>query len=157
MIAQERGRGMFLGQYVHTMDDKGRIAIPARFRSELGDRMVVTRGLDKCLWVYPWETWQAISARFARLPFTRARNRNFQRYFFAGASECVPDAQGRILISPALRAYAGLGREVVVAGVSDHVEVWDRRSWEALEEQVNGEYEQIAEDLLAPGEEEAGR
>lgn len=143
---------MFLGQYVHNMDEKGRLAIPARFRTELGERMVVTRGLDKCLWVYPWETWKVISDRFAGLPFTRARNRNFQRYFFAGAMECGPDAQGRILISPALRAYAGLEREVVVAGVSDHVEVWDRASWEALEEQVNGEYEEIAESLFAPEE-----
>ncbi|MEW6547379.1 MAG: division/cell wall cluster transcriptional repressor MraZ [Bacillota bacterium] len=150
---------MFLGQYVHNMDEKGRVAIPARFRTELGDRMVVTRGLDKCLWVYPWETWRAISSRFAQLPFTRARNRNFQRYFFAGAVECSPDAQGRILISPALRTYAGLTREVVVAGVSDHVEIWDRQGWEAFEEQVNAEYEEIAESLFAPEEpaEEGGR
>lgn len=141
------------------MDDKGRVAIPARFRSELGERMVVTRGLDKCLWVYPWETWRVISGRFTQLPITRARNRNFQRYFFAGAVECAPDAQGRILITPALRGYAGLAREVVVAGVSDHVEVWDRAGWEALEEQVNAEYEEIAESLYASEDarEEGGR
>jgi MraZ protein len=140
---------MFLGQYIHSLDDKGRVAIPARFRSELGERMVVTRGLDKCLWVYPWETWRAISDRFTQLPITRARNRNFQRYFFAGAVECTPDAQGRILLTPALRSYAGLTREVVVAGVSDHVEIWDRAGWEALEAQVNAEYEEIAETLYA--------
>lgn len=144
-----------MGQYTHTMDDKGRVALPARFRSELGDRLVVTRGLDKCLWLFPWEGWRSLCERFQRLPFTKARNRNFQRYFFAGAQESQPDAQGRILIGVTLRAYAGLEREVVVAGVSDHVEIWSRATWEAFEQQVNAEYEEIAEGLFA-GEVEDG-
>lgn len=139
---------MFMGQYEHTVDEKGRVAIPARFRSELGERLVVTRGLDKCLWVFPWDGWQAICKRLESLPFTRARNRSFQRYFFAGASECQPDGQGRILIGPSLRSYAGLGREAVLVGVSDHIEIWSREAWGAFEQQANVDYEALAEDLF---------
>lgn len=143
---------MFMGQYVHTMDEKGRVAMPARFRAELGDRMVVTRGLDHCLWVFPWDRWEAICRRLDDLPFTRARNRNFQRYFFAAAVECQPDGQGRILVTGTLRGYAGLEREVVVAGVADHVELWSRAAWEAFEQQVGDEYESIAEGLFGGDE-----
>ncbi|MGI6343594.1 MAG: division/cell wall cluster transcriptional repressor MraZ [Bacillota bacterium] len=138
---------MLLGEYQHSLDDKGRITIPSRLREGLGERFVVTKGLDRCLFVYPLTEWESLEAKLRALPFTRADVRAFVRLLFSGATECEMDRQGRILLPPNLRAHAGLERDAVVLGVSNRVEIWDRATWEEYNEQASAAYEQVAEHL----------
>ena len=141
---------MFLGEYEHTLDDKNRLTLPARVREAFGDGMVVTRGMDGCLVVYTREGWREfVSLRLDGLdPFSKEA-RQMTRFLFSGASEAEPDKQGRVMIPPALVAHAKLGREVVVAGVRDHVEIWDRAAWREQLEEVEGSAELVAERLAA--------
>lgn len=136
--AQAAGEGVagvaFMGEYRHTLDAKGRLAIPARFREGLGERFVATRGMDNCLWVYPPAEWDQFSARLQALPATNPSARALQRFFLAGATECEVDAQGRILIPESLREHARLDREAVVVGVGAKVEIWARGEWEAYQQ-----------------------
>src|SRR3569833_963947 len=120
---------MFMGEYQHSIDDKGRLIIPAFFRDGLGASFVVTRGLDNCLFVYPQTEWENLEAKLKTLPFTRADARAFSRFFFSGASECELDKQGRANIPSHLRDYAKLNRDCVVIGVSNRVEIWGKESW----------------------------
>lgn len=121
---------MFMGEYNHTIDAKGRLIVPSKFREKLGDEFVVTKGLDDCLFVYPLDEWAAIEQAFRKVPLTNKKARDFVRFFFAGAASCEIDRQGRILLPPSLRAYAGLEKEVVSAGVLNRVEIWDKAKWE---------------------------
>jgi MraZ protein len=141
---------MLLGEYEHTIDDKNRLTLPAKFRGELAGGVVVTRGMDGCLYAYPAEDWrERFLARVAQLDPLQREGRKLQRHFFSGASEAELDRQGRIMIPGALLKYAGLSRDVVVAGVSDHIEIWDRESWRRELNEVEGSAEHVAERLAA--------
>lgn len=139
---------MFLGEYLHAIDAKGRLFIPARFRAGLGDKFIVTKGLDGCLFAYPPSEWQAIEQKMRALPLTRADARAFVRFFFAGAAECEVDKQGRILLPPHLREYAGLEKEVVIIGVASRVEIWSRERWETYNAECSSKVEEIAEKII---------
>jgi MraZ protein len=137
-----------MGEYSHTIDVKGRLIIPARFREGLGDKFVVTKGLDNCLFVYPQDEWSALEEKLKSLPFTRADARAFVRFFFSGASECEVDKQGRILIPVNLREYAQLSKEVVVLGVSSRVEIWSKDRWDNYNDLAAENFEEIAEKIV---------
>ncbi len=140
--------GMFLGEYQHTIDTKGRLIIPARLREGLGDRFVVTKGLDGCLFAYPPSEWSNLEQKMRSLPFTRADARAFVRFFFAGATECEVDKQGRVLIPAGLREHAALEKEVVVIGVSSRVEIWSQVRWEQYNAESASSVEEIAEKIV---------
>ena len=123
---------MFLGQYDHTIDDKGRLAIPSRFRNELAEGLYLTAGVERCLHVLTPQAWQIMAEGVAGLPWLNPDARQVQRNLFALATHLVPDKLGRIVVPQYLRGYAGLGNEVVVAGVFDRIEIWDREAWERL-------------------------
>jgi MraZ protein len=139
---------MFLGEYEHTIDGKNRLTLPARFREPLAGGVVVTRGLDACLDVYPRDDWnRLVEARLATLdPFSREA-RELKRFFFTGAAEAELDKQGRVLVPPRLLERASIDREVVVAGVHDHLEIWDRRAWGDHLAAVEGSADHVAERL----------
>jgi MraZ protein len=141
---------MLLGEYEHTIDDKNRLTLPAKFREELAGGVVVTRGMDGCLYAYPAEDWrERFQARVAELDPLSREGRKLQRHFFAAAAEAELDKQGRIMIPGALLKYAGLSRDVVVAGVHDHLEIWDRETWRRELNEVEGSAEHVAERLAA--------
>ena len=122
---------MFMGEYNHTVDTKGRLIVPSKFREQLGDEFVVTKGLDGCLFVYPKTEWENIEEKFRSVPLTTKDARKFARFFFAGAASCEVDRQGRILLPAVLREYAGIDKEVVSVGVFNRVEIWDKDKWQA--------------------------
>ncbi len=130
---------MFLGEFIHTIDEKGRLAIPARFRADLAIGLVVTRGIDRCLAIYPMEEWEQLADKVSGLPMTDRRARAFRRLVFANASDVTLDKQGRVLIPPRLREYAGLDGEVVVTGLNTYIEVWGPGSWGEERERVEGD------------------
>jgi MraZ protein len=141
---------MLLGEYEHTIDDKNRLTLPARFRHVFGDGIVVTRGMDGCLFAYTRGDWDAlVQGRLATLDPLSKEGRRMQRFFFAGATEAEPDKQGRVGIPAALLEHAKLGRDVVVAGVNDHLEIWDRAAWRRELAEVEGSAEDVAERLAA--------
>jgi MraZ protein len=139
---------MFFGEYEHTIDDKNRLTLPARFRDAFASGLVLTRGLDQCVDVYSRAEWDAlVEAQLASLdPFSKEA-RDLKRFFFSAASDAELDKQGRVLVPPALARRAQLGREVVVAGVHDHLEVWDRTAWNATVTKVEGSADDVAERL----------
>ncbi len=140
---------MLLGEYEHTIDDKNRLTLPARFREQLAGGVVVTRGMDGCLYAYPRDDWSELEGRVAELdPLTREA-RTIQRHFFSGAAEAEVDKQGRIMIPAPLLRYAGLERDVVVAGVRDHLEIWAPAAWRDQLREVEGSAELVAERLAA--------
>lgn len=138
---------MFMGQFQHALDPKGRLIIPARFRELLGDTFILTKGLDRCLFVYPKEEWAVLEQKLKSLPFTQKDARAFIRFFFSGAVEIEMDKQGRILIPPQLREYAGIDRDIIIIGVSNRAEIWSLTEWEAYSQQASASYEEIAEKL----------
>ena len=141
---------MLLGEYAHTIDDKNRLTLPAKFRESFAEGGVVTRGLDGCLYLYARADWDGLVAgRLAELDPLSEETRLMNRYFFSGAGEAEPDKQGRIMIPPALLEHARLGREVVVAGVYDHLEIWDRAVWREHLKEVEGSAQHVAERLAA--------
>jgi MraZ protein len=127
---------MFLGEFVHTLDEKGRLTIPARFRDGLTDGLVVTRGIDRCLAIYPMEGWRRLAEQVSALPMTDRLARAFRRLVFANASDVTLDKQGRVLIPPRLREYAGLNGEAIVTGLNTYIEVWNPDSWGEERERV---------------------
>ncbi|HET6696880.1 MAG TPA: division/cell wall cluster transcriptional repressor MraZ [Gaiellaceae bacterium] len=141
---------MLLGEYEHTIDDKNRLTLPARFRQSFAAGVVVARGIDQCLDVYTREGWEAtMASRLAGLdPFTR-ENRQLRRALFSSGSEADVDKQGRVTIPAGLLGKASLARDVVVVGVGDHLEVWDRKAWKAEIEDVEGRVELVAERVAA--------
>jgi MraZ protein len=136
---------MFLGEFIHTIDEKGRLAIPARFRDDLEGGLVVTRGIDPCLAIYPMKAWKRLAKKVSALPVTDRRARAFRRLVFANASDLIPDRQGRVLIPPHLREYAGLDGEVVVTGLNTYVEVWNTDSWGEERKRVEGDEASVEE------------
>lgn len=138
---------MFIGEYQHAVDDKGRLAIPAKFRRRLSKGAVVTRGLDNCLFVYTPEEWKKLATKLSQLPFSQANSRAFARLMLAGAMDVEFDGQGRIILPEYLRQYAQLGRDVVVAGLFSRLEIWSRGSWEKYKAETEKNSNEIAEKL----------
>jgi MraZ protein len=144
---------MFLGEFEHNLDPKGRIIIPAKFRAGLAEGMVITRGLDACLWVFPMDQWTELADGIASHPPTKKPARNFARLMFSNAAEATPDGQGRVLIPTNLRRYAGLSTEdgepceAVVIGLYKRIEIWNREHWQAMSETLEAEAENIADHL----------
>ena len=120
---------MFMGEYNHTIDAKGRLIIPAKFREPLGEEFVLTRGLDGCLYIYPMDEWNAFEEKLRALPLTNKNARTFTRFFVAGATNCELDKQGRILVPQTLREFAGLEKDVVLTGNLNRIEVWSKEKW----------------------------
>lgn len=125
---------MFLGRFAHNLDTKGRLAIPAKFRGALAQGLVVTRGIDPCLTVYPMAYWQELAARVSALSITDTNARQFQRMFFAEAMDGELDGQGRVILPPELRRFAGIEREATVIGMNTHIEIWDPTRYGAASE-----------------------
>ena len=142
---------MFIGEYQHSIDSKGRIIIPSKFRDELGDVFIMTKGLDNCLFVYPKEEWKIVEEKLKLLPLTRKDARAFVRFFFAGATECELDKQGRILIPNNLREHCKLEKDAVVIGVSNRVEIWSKEEWIKFNSDANISYEDVAEKMSQLG------
>ena len=139
---------MLLGEFEHTIDDKNRLTLPAKFRSAFSGGIVVTRGMDGCLYAYATDAWEGlVQSRLASLDPLSKEGRRMQRFFYSGAAEGELDKQGRVNVPAALIEHAGLGREVVVAGVNDHVEIWDREAWRRELAEVEGSAEDVAERL----------
>ena len=134
---------MFMGEYNHTIDAKGRLIVPSKFRELLGNEFIVTKGLDGCLCVYPNEEWTRITESIRNLPMNSKDARKLSRFFITGAANCELDKQGRILISPAQREFAELQKDVVVAGVLNRIEIWSRDRWQA--ENTYDDMDEIAE------------
>ncbi len=142
---------MFIGEHKHGLDLKGRIIIPAKFRSALGERFVITKGLDKCLFVYSLDEWQALAQRLSSLPLTDKDVRMFIRFFFAGAFECELDKQGRALIPPNLREYAKLDKDIVITGVLTRIEIWSNEVWEEHSSSIDIEHPSIIDKMVGLG------
>ncbi|WP_066502039.1 division/cell wall cluster transcriptional repressor MraZ [Abyssisolibacter fermentans] len=142
---------MFIGEYLHTIDKKGRLIIPSKFRDDLGESFIITKGLDNCLFIYPQCEWDILVQKLKTLPLTRKDARAFVRFFFSGACECELDKQGRILVPSNLRQHAKLEKESVVIGVSNRVEVWDKQLWYAYNNDDDLSYESIAEKMAELG------
>jgi MraZ protein len=139
---------VLLGEFEHTLDDKNRLTLPARFRQELAGGLVVTRGMDGCLYAYAREAWERlVESRLGSLDPLSPEGRQMQRFFFSGAAEATPDKQGRIMLPAPLIQHAKLGRDVVVAGVYDHLEIWARDAWRTQMREVEGSAEHVAERL----------
>ncbi len=142
---------MFLGEYQHSLDPKGRITVPSKFREQLGEKFVATKGLDNCIFLYPMEEWSIIEEKLRSLPFTRADVRSFARFFFSGASELEIDRQGRTLIPLNLREYATIDKELIIIGVGSRVEIWAADKWGKYTADAESSYEAIAESLVDLG------
>ena len=138
---------MFMGEYKHNMDKKGRVIIPASFRDDLGEEFVMTRGLDNCLFVYPRNEWEILEEKLTSLPITNKSSRTFVRFFFSGATECNFDKQGRISIPANLRDYADLEKEVVIIGLANRIELWGSSHWDGYLADAEDSYEEIAEQM----------
>ena len=140
---------MLIGEYSHTIDAKGRMIVPAKFRTELGERFIVTKGFDGCLYGYSLDEWKSIEEKIKTLPLITGKDaRNFTRFFFSSAIECELDSQGRILITQNLRTHAELLKDVVVIGVSTRIEIWSKESWDKFLNDNSSKLEDIAENLF---------
>ena len=138
---------MLLGEYTHILDDKKRLTLPKKFKTELGKKVVLTRGLDNCLFLYSQKEWERTASKLKELSFTQADTRGFNRFLFSGASEIDIDSSGRILVPDNLKKFAGLNSKVVLAGVADKVEVWNEKEWQKYTAKVEKQGEQLAEKL----------
>ncbi len=138
---------MLIGEYLHTLDNKKRISLPAKFRKEVGDKVVITRGLDACLFMFPEAAWVNIADKLASLPFGQADTRGMSRFLLAGAVETEVDSAGRILVPEYLKEFAHLGSRVVLAGVSDRIEIWDEKNWSEYKRHLEKSADQMAEKL----------
>ena len=142
---------MLMGEYHHNIDEKGRLIIPSKFRSDLGEKFIITRGLDKCLFVYSEEEWNKLIAKLKTLPFTNKDARNFTRFFLSGATANEFDRQGRINISSSLVNYANLTKECVIIGANDRLEIWSEELWNNFIESNEDNLSDIAENLFKGG------
>ncbi len=142
-----RDFSMLIGEFQHTLDSKKRVALPAKFRNELGRTAVVTRGLDKCLFVYPLKEWEKVALSLSSLPTGQASTRSFVRLFLAGAANVSADRLGRILIPDYLKSYAELSDKVVITGVYKRLEIWDAGRWEAYKNEIEKQADVLAEKL----------
>ncbi len=139
---------MLMGEFHHNLDDKSRIVIPSTFRLELGNRFVIAKGLEKCLYIYSKTEWEKVVSKLNTLPFTKKDVRTFARAFFSGASECELDKSGRIVINSNLSTYAGIKKECVIIGASDRLEIWDKTLWDNFMNDYEDKLSDIAENLF---------
>lgn len=143
---------MFYGEYEHALDSKDRVIIPAKFREifkeHYAERFYLTRGLDRCLFVFTEETWKAQEKKFRELSFTKNESRKFNRLYFSGACDVVCDKQGRILIPSYLKSYGEIKQDVVIIGVSDRIEIWAKEKWKEFFDSSKGSFEELAEKLI---------
>ena len=143
---------MFYGEYIHTLDRKGRLILPSRFREASKqhgiERFFITRGLDKCIFMFSDEEWKTQEQKFKNMPFTKQESRSFNRMFFSGAVETIPDKQGRFLIPPYLKDFADIKKETILIGVSNRIEIWNNKTWKEFYANSSGSFEQIAENIL---------
>ena len=135
---------MLIGEYLHKMDSKGRLINPAKFREELGDNFVATRGLDNCLFIFPMDEWEQLSKKIANTPVTNKNARFFARFFISGATESTLDKQGRINIPTNLKEYAELEKEIVVIGLTNRIELWAKENWDQFLETTEDSTDEIA-------------
>lgn len=142
---------MFMGEYSHTIDTKGRLIIPSKFREELGETFVVTKGLDVCLFVFSDEEWKAFEIKLKSLPLTNKNARQFARFFVAGATPCELDKQGRILLPATLREFAGLEKDVVLTGMLNRIEIWSKEKWNENNSLDDVAMDEIAEQMTDLG------
>ena len=142
---------MLIGEFTHTIDDKGRLSVPAKFRPRLKSGIVVTRGLDHCLFVYPQKTWAEFADKLANLPISGSKARAFTRLMLAGASEDKPDSQGRIMVPEYLRKYAGLKKHVVILGLVNRLEVWEEDARHTHRRKTEAASAEIAESMSESG------
>jgi MraZ protein len=139
---------MFLGEYSHTVDNKNRLAMPAKFRADFKDGAVITRGLDNCLFVFTKKDWQVLVQKIEQLPLGQAGARSFTRMMLMGAMEVALDKLGRILVPDYLKKFAGLEKNVVIGGVLNRIEIWDKENWEAYKKQSEKNVEKTAEEMM---------
>ncbi len=142
---------MFIGEYQHTIDSKGRMIMPSKFRGNLDGGFVMTKGLDNCLFLYPKEEWEKLQVKLDQLPLTNKDARAFVRFFYSGASECTLDKQGRTLIPTNLRDYGKIEKDIVIIGLSTRLELWSKDIWEDYNEDDNLSYDKIAETMAELG------
>lgn len=142
---------MFIGEYQHTIDDKGRVAVPVKFRATLGERAIVTRGLDRCLFIFSAAEWEELAQKLVALPMAQANSRAFTRLMLAGAMEVDLDSQGRVLVPDYLRMYAHLKKQIIVAGLYNRIELWDETAWQKYKTQTESDSDEIAERLSELG------
>ena len=142
---------MFMGEYNHTIDAKGRLIVPAKFREILGDNFIVTKGLDGCLFVYPNDEWTRFEEKLKSLPLTNKNARQFTRFFLAGAAACEVDKQGRILLPQVLSEFASLEKDVVLGGVASRIEIWSRERWDESMNTYDGDMDEVAENMESLG------
>jgi MraZ protein len=142
---------MFMGEYQHTLDEKGRVIIPAKLRDDLGESFVITRGLDKSLFVYPMDEWNNVAVKMRELSTTNADARAFVRFFLSGAVEAELDKQGRVVIPNNLREHADIQKEIYILGVASRLEIWSKEVWEEYSKQAEESYESIAEKIVGLG------
>ncbi len=142
------GMNMFIGEYHHTIDEKGRIIIPSKFRESLGERFIVTRGIENCLFIYSAENWAHITEQLNSLPFTRKDARIFNRFFMSGATDVELDKQGRVNLPAPLISYAGLLKDCVIIGTGDRMEIWSKESWDSFFNSTKDSMSDIAENLF---------
>lgn len=142
---------MFIGEYSHNLDDKGRLAIPVKFRNDLKKGAVVTRGLDNCLFLYTKTEWQKLAERLATLPISQADSRAFARLMLAGAMDVEFDKQGRIILPEYLRQFAAMKKEVIIAGLYNRLEIWDKKKWDVYKTKTEAESGNIAERMAELG------
>lgn len=138
---------MLLGEYVHLLDSKKRLSLPSKFRKELRRKVVVTRGLDNCLFLYSLPEWEKISGKLGNLSFAQADTRGFNRFMLSGAVETDVDKAGRILIPEFLKDFAGLKSKIVIAGIHNRVEIWDEKTWRLYKRRIEKQADQMAEKL----------
>lgn len=142
---------MFLGEYSHSIDEKGRLAVPVKFRHDLSGGAVVTRGIDQCLFLYGKEEWEKLAGKIAALPLSQSNTRAFARLMLAGAMDVLLDRQGRVILPDYLRTYAGLKKTAIVAGLYNRIEIWDEKKWQSYKTETEKESDKIAEQLGALG------
>lgn len=138
---------MFMGEYQHNLDAKSRLIIPAKFRAQIGTKMILTRGMEGCIFGYSPEEWSKIEAKLAKLPLTKRNARNFTRLFYSGAMEGEFDKQGRVTLTITLKKHAALSKECIIVGVSNRIEIWSKQRWEDFSDEGNETYDDIAESL----------
>lgn len=139
---------MFMGEYHHTIDEKGRLIIPSKFREELGEKFIITRGIENCLFVYSLDSWKNITNKLESLPFTKKDARQFVRFFLSGATTAEFDKQGRVNITSPLISYANLQKDCVIIGTGDRLEIWSENDWNAFFNSAASNMSDIAENLF---------
>jgi len=143
---------MWYGEYQHNLDEKNRFILPSKFRKQLkktkSKKFYLTRGLDVCLFMFLENDWRRLEEKFKSLPFTKQQARSFNRLYFSGASEVIPGSQGRVIIPDYLKDFAGINREVVIIGVSDRIEIWNKHIWQDFYEKNRKNFEKMAEDIF---------